>query len=757
MKKVILILFILLLSINGEAQGDIQTGFWRVHLPYKSAFELTETPTELIVIAEKGSFFLNKEDASIKRVSKIEGFSEVRMNKAKYDPNTKTLVIAYQNGNLDLVKDNTITNINAIVNNNTIQGVKTINHIHFNDKKAYLSTSFGLLVVDILKAEIKESYTSIGPGGSTIAINSCATLNDSIYIATNEGIFAAKLSSGVILGQFSNWHLLGDSKGANHIVAFNNKLYADPDSNFSFYDNGWQDIDGDGKDTLRSLEVNHQKLVAAEVGKIRVFNTSTLEKTLPIQLVDKAIIDQTNQVWFVVRGFGLIKKFDNGAETQLLPNGPNGSESYNMLAKGNELWVMGGGYNRGYDPLFDNVGYYRFKDGSWNNRGSHPLTDNMRDFTHPAYNKNTGEFIIATQSTGIVSFSDNNEPNLVYTEQNSSLKKNPAPPTGNGFLICNGAAFDNNNNLWVANPSNRDSSLVVRTTTGKWARIGLRARAGQVIVDNNNYKWIVTPQTNSYGIIVYDDNNTPDNLFDDRVKELTSSVGNGKLINNNVVSIALDQDGEIWIGTTQGICVIRNPRNVFEQNADFDADQLIITQGNNTDYLLGDEIINSIAVDGGNRKWIGTRRGAFHITENGDSILRRFNEGNSPMLSDLIQSIGIMPNTGEIFFGTQEGIISYRGDATESKENFNNVKVFPNPVRSGYEGSITITNLKEKTLVKITDLTGQLVSEGVSEGGTFVWDGKNLNGRSISSGVYLVLVADKDVEETNVAKILFLK
>lgn len=755
LKRIIYFIFLSLFlpeAILGQQIG-VPTGNWRVHLPYQSAFELTETPQELVVIAEQGTFFLNKADASIKRISKIDGFSATKMSVAKYNQETETLLIAYQDGNIDLVRNNQITNIDFIANSNTIQGVKQFNHIHFIDDDAYLSTSFGLIVVNLEKQEIRESYTNIGPSGSIIDIKASTHLGDSIYIATEVGIYAAKLSPGVILGQFTNWNLLGPAKGANHIAAYNNRLYADPDTNFSVFNLGsWQDIENDGRDTLNSLEVNYGKLIAAQTGKITIFNTTGIERDAKVNQVDKSILDETGQLWFVVRGFGLIKK-DINQETQLLPNGPNGPTSFNMIAIENDIWVMGGGHNRGFDPLFDNVGYYRFTQGLWQNRASNSIANDMRDFTHPAYNKNTGELVIATQSTGLLSFNNNFEPQKSYNDQNSSLVKNPA----NGFLICNGVAFDKNDHLWVANSSSKDSSLVVRTKNEQWASLRFGARAGQIVVDENNYKWVVTPLDNGTGIIVYDDNETPLNPFDDRSIKLTSAEGNGNLINNNVVTIALDKDGEMWIGTTQGICVIRNTSRVFDEAGSFDADRLIITQGNNTDFLLGDEVINDLTVDGGNRKWVATRRGVFHITENGDSILRRFNSSNSPLLNDLVLSIGVVPNSGEVFFGTQDGIISYRGDATEPKESFKNIKVFPNPVRSGYEGLITIEGLKENTLVKITDLTGQLVSEGFSEGGTFTWDGKSLNGQRISTGIYLVLVADDKVEETDVAKILFMK
>jgi hypothetical protein len=740
------------ISFLVNAQKSIPTGNWRVHVPYSNAFQLTETPTDLLVIARYGSFLLNKEDASIKRLSKVEGFSDVQMNVARYNYERNILVIAYQNGNIDLVKNNQIVNISDILDDNLIQGEKIINHIHFYKQFAYLSTSFGLLALDLDKEEIKESYTNIGPGGSKIDIKASVTLGDSIYIATPEGIFAALNKSSVILGQFTNWNLLGPSKGANHIATFNNQLYADPDTNFSVYTSGgWQDVEADGRDTLTSLEVNHGKLIAAQRGSIQIYNTNGLEQSLAVNLVDKAIQDEEGQVWFVVNGIGLVKK--GATETLLLPNGPSGGTSFGMLPVGNDLWVMGGGYNRGFDPLFDNIGYYQFTEGRWKNRGNNPLTDNMRDFTHPAYSKNLNELVIATQSTGILSFDPSLNPKKVYDESNSSLRKNPA----NGFLICNGAAFDEKDVLWVSNPSNRDSSLVARTKGETWINLRIPARGGKIVVDENNYKWIITPQSNSIGIIVYDDNNTPTNRFDDRYKILNTAEGQGNLINNNVVSLALDKDGEMWIGTTQGICVIRNPSRIFGSPGEFDSERLIITQGNNTDYLLGDEVINDIEIDGGNRKWIATRRGVFHITDNGDSILRRFNAENSPLLDNLVLTVGISPTSGEVFFGTQEGIISYRGDATEPVSNFDNIKIFPNPVNSGYTGAITITNLKDNTLLKLTDLSGQLVYEGKSNGGTFIWNGKNLNGERVSSGVYFVFVADDKVEETNIAKILFLK
>jgi len=750
----------LLFSLQLIGQANIPTGGWRVHLPYANCTELTETPVNHLAIAELGSFYHNKKDGSIERLSKVQGFSEVAMAVAKYNFEKGLLLVAYKNGNIDIIKDNVIINIDAFLKK-SIQGEKNIYHIHFYKQYALLSTSYGLLVLDLDKEEIKESYTNIANNGAIANVKASTTMGDSIYIATPEGVFAALNKSSVNLASFTNWNRLGTLPGgANHVTAYKGSLYADPDSNFSVYNNGWIDIENNGKDELQSLTVCHDKLVAARNGKIMIFEGNTIVKTYSVNTIKKAIIDDKGELWMVVNGFGLLLKTDAN-EYAVIPNGPNFSTSFSMVPVLDDLWVMGGGFNRGFDPLFSNAGYGRFTNGEWINRSGDVLLDNLRDFTHATYSSTLGEFIIATQSSGVVSYNTNFQPVKVYDESNSSLRKNQA----NNFLISNGAAFDNNNNLWISNSSHPDSNLSVRTPDGKWKAFRLVQNGsvsnikgtGKIVVDKNNYKWIITPLSNTIGILVYDDNNTPLNEFDDRYVEITSKEGSGKLINNNVVSLSLDKDGEMWIGTSQGLCVIRDPKRVFDGPGKFESDRLIITQGNKTDYLLGDEIINDLKTDGGNRKWIATNRGVFLISKNADSILFRFNTDNSPLLSNLVYTVGIQPNSGEIFFGTQEGIISYRGFATDAKENLDNIKVFPNPVRSGFEGFITITNLKENSLVKITDLNGQLVSEGRSNGGTLVWNGRNLNNEKISSGVYLVFVADEKAEETNVAKILFLK
>ena len=226
--------------------------------------------------------------------------------------------------------------------------------------------------------------------------------------------------------------------------------------------------------------------------------------------------------------------------------------------------------------------------------------------------------------------------------------------------------------------------------------------------------------------------------------------------------LAADKEGdEIWIGTEQGIKVIYNASYAFSNN--LYAQNILVEQSIPTDdtvyvqNLLEFESITAIAVDGANRKWIGTSKaGVFLVSEDGTKELLHFNEGNSPLFSNQITSIAINHDNGEVFFGTTNGIISYRGTATYGKDYFEEALVFPNPVRETYTGVIAVSGLMDNSFCKIADASGKLVWQGYANGGELIWDGKDFYGNRPATGVYFVFASDKTGKEKKVAKILFI-
>jgi len=270
-------------------------------------------------------------------------------------------------------------------------------------------------------------------------------------------------------------------------------------------------------------------------------------------------------------------------------------------------------------------------------------------------------------------------------------------------------------------------------------------------VDRNGYLWFINKQA---GLVVFNPNGTVTDESDDQFKTLTTAEGGGNLPSNTVRCITEDIDGEIWVGTEEGVAVFYAPENVFTEN-DFDAQQILIEQDGNIQILLETEKVSAITIDGANRKWIGTQgAGVFLMSEDGTNQIYAFNKDNSPLISNNINDIEINHETGEVLFATDLGIISFQSEATGFSDDYADVYAFPNPVREDYDGPIAIRGLLGETDVKITDIAGNLVFETISKGGTATWFGRNLQGERVQTGVYVVFCSDSEGEKTFVTKIL---
>ena len=237
-------------------------------------------------------------------------------------------------------------------------------------------------------------------------------------------------------------------------------------------------------------------------------------------------------------------------------------------------------------------------------------------------------------------------------------------------------------------------------------------------------------------------------------RKVSSSVNNGGLPSNTVNSIAEDLDGAIWIGTANGVGVFYFPNNIFSEKNIICETPLVEVDGY-VERLLYNTNVLDIKIDGGNRKWFATEgKGVFLMSASGVEEVYHFTSENSPLLSNIVNNIEIDPYTGEVYFGTSIGLCSFRSTATTPSENFENVLIFPNPVKQDYSGIITISGLGTNTNVKITDVSGNLVNEVYSEGGTATWDGKSFSGKRVQTGVYLFFCTNEDLTETIVKKIL---
>jgi hypothetical protein len=276
-----------------------------------------------------------------------------------------------------------------------------------------------------------------------------------------------------------------------------------------------------------------------------------------------------------------------------------------------------------------------------------------------------------------------------------------------------------------------------------------------VLVTRSNQIWLQVRTTGIGGILVYDHRGTISDHSDDRIAHLNINPGSGALPSNEVVSMAEDKDGSIWVGTDKGVVVFYNPANIFTSES-FDAQSILINQDGHTQKLLETETVTAISIDGANRKWFGTQNsGVYLMSGDGTKELEHFSIDNSPLLSNTILALEVNPVTGEVFIATEKGLISYKGTSTIGETKCEDTYAYPNPVKPGYSGYIAVRGLVTDAHVRITDIAGNMVFETKAIGGQAIWDGKNFNGERVHSGVYIVFAANEDASETCVTKILF--
>jgi hypothetical protein len=619
-------------------------------------------------------------------------------------------------------------------------------------------------VLDIIKKEFTETYI-IGEGGRNIKINSTCFFQDYIYAATDEGLYRADTNSPNLV-DFNYWNKVFSIPGFtgrfNNLANFNGKIYVNrkgvlPASDVVYAGDGnsWNAHPNISAQVVKKIDVYDNQVVIVSDNNITVFGPDySLIRNIVSTSPQGAAIDANEDIYLADKLRGLVRFKSDNSSMELVPDGPLNLNVSEIVAIDNKIMVVPGGATGGdYNNLFRNAEISRFVDGKWNNH----IENDYKDFYRIAIDPRDSEhYFIGSWGWGLLEYKGS-ELQSHYTTQNSTIQ---TTIPGN-YMRISGLAFDKENKLWVVN-SGVQNSLSVLKSTGEWVGFPIGARIdaptlGRLLITSQNHKWIVVPR--GRGLFVFDENGTIDDSNDDRYRKLSVVDNNNTLITNDVRVIAEDKKGNIWVGTNMGILVYYSPGRVFD-NAVFYAQPITIPRNDGTpfgDQLLVTETVNAIAVDAADRKWLGTEKaGLFLVSPDGMTEIHRFNTDNSPILSNNVLDIEINEKNGEVFIVTDKGIISYLSDATAPAGIFDNVYVYPNPVRPDYQGDIVISGLLAETTVKITDINGNIVFETLSLGGQAIWDGNNFKGQRVNTGVYLVFCSDKEGILSTVTKLLFI-
>ena len=766
-QKTIFTLYILFtFYYRGISQDSIPPiGQWRDHLPYHSAIDVAAGNNKIFCATPYSIFNIDLSEKSVTRMSRINGLHETGVSAISYDGMNDKLFIGYRTSNIDILYRNDIFNVPDIKLDNIV-GDKSIYNVFSSGKNFYLSTGLGVIVIDADKYEVKDSWF-IGNNGGQVKVNGFTADNSFLYAATNEGLKITSLNT-VDPANYLTWQNISGANGlpvgiCDNVINAQGKIYAlKSDSVFVLNGLNWNLFFTEPTWKIKNVNSSSGKIIVCQLkndgsAKVSSLNTDgttarVIQQPGLIALPMKAIL-VNNDYWVADSIGGLTKFMSIGFENYNL-NSPQSIATGEMIIVNNIFYATAGSVNENWQRQNNKNGIYKFSEGQWTNYNNKQFTqlDSLPDLITVAVDPRDETVWAGSYGGGLLHIKTSNV--FEIFKQNSPIGPATFDP---GSYRISGLAFDKANNLWISNYG-AAQNVLVRKNDGSWKTFAPpfalnENAASQIIIDDEDQKWIVSPKGN--GLIVFNDNKTIDNAADDKWKLYRTGAGIGNLPTNDVLSIAKDKNGFIWIGTSDGIAVVQCPQNVFSSQG-CDAVWPVVTEDGFNQYLFKGEEVRSITVDGADRKWVATKNGAWLISSEGDRVIYRFTETNSPLLSNDVKKITIDGGNGEIFFATANGICSFRSTATDGGETNPNVLVFPNPVPPGYSGSIAIRGLVSNAIVKITELDGRLVYQTRALGGQAIWDGKDYKGRRISSGVYLVLISDDGRKENLATKIVFI-
>ncbi|MCB9255655.1 MAG: hypothetical protein H6579_00840 [Chitinophagales bacterium] len=737
-KALLLLISCLKLSLHAQSIGD-----WRMHINYSNASEAALAPDRIMVANEKSVLEYSFSDNSLRSFDKAKGLSDHGISAISYDALSATFIIAYANSNVDLIKGNTIINIPDI-KNKLSAGSKKINSILGFEGKAYISTDFGIVVLDIANEEIDNTYI-IGSTGDPSIVLDCAIAQDSIYALTDEGLKRAALSSDNLL-DYTEWTHDLFVNALTEVESFNDTLYAIGPGFYRRNGQAWDTLMNANPGELKKLRASEDLCMVQSNLYVLSLNEG-LDSLSTNFLIDPQFAFLQGGNYF----YGDLKKGLYQNNQQISSNNhPYTNKGFNAVGFGTSIAISSGGFDKNLDGN-QNVegGFYVYQGDNWTNHNIYSTIGTSKPSEDPnriAYNEVDGKLYIACFE-GLIEYDFSTV--KIYNQDNSPID----PVLGQSKLT--GVAIDSEGNVWVINPQSTAALLVKKREDNTWAEFVLQndnAKFNRLFIDNVDQKWIAL---RDQGITLFKEG---DNLGQSGSQKLvlSSSSGQGNLPNNNVNCITQDKDGQIWVGTDEGIAVFSCPENIFDASTSCRiSDRITNTLDEYTEYLFETDAVKAIEVDGANRKWIGTSAGVWLLSADGKTEIHSFNKENSPLPSNEINDIKINKATGEVFILTDQGIVSYFSDATEGASNHDEIKAYPNPVRPEYQGFISITGLVENAFVKITDAHGVLINEGYALGGKYVWDGRDYNGKRASTGVYYIFSSDSEAKEKAVTKIAF--
>lgn len=761
MKKAI---YIFIFFISQLFFGQQSNQLWKGYFSYNEIVDVESGSNTVYAATQNAVFSKAISSSDLKIFNSINGLKPESITTIHHSESTNKTFAGNTNGLLLIINSNgSISTKVDIINEVPVPpNKKKINDFYEHEGKLYIATDYGISVMDVATSEFIITYF-IGPAGEETEVLQTTVLNNQIYAVTrNFGIRRGDLANPNLY-DFSQWQTF-DAGFWSGIVTFNNQLVAMNSDSRTYRYNGtaFQQVLNQTQAGLK-IKTNGTELIVTTQNHVFVLNQAYAI------LADITQIPDFNAVFkaaTVVGGIVYIGTEKDGLFSTSLanptvfesmsPNGPVRNYIFRVKKAPNYLWAVYGDYTRQYNPYaLDEFGISKYSnDNGWE---LIPYDDlfQAKSICDIVINPNNQNQVFATSYfSGLLK---------IEGEDIELFNNTNTGPNGLESLVVSGSpsyidirinspAFDKDGNLWVTNAFVNRAIKVLRSN-GQWQSYSLAGiaptvatgRYGPMAIDKNRTKWV--PSIND-GLIAFNDNYN--NKF------IVINTTNGNLPDNDVRCVAVDNRNQLWIGTFAGLRTLSVDR--FISSDELTTNAIIIQEGDLAQELFYQQTILDIAVDGANRKWVSIADGGvFLVSPDGQQTIYRFTKNNSPLPSDNINDIEIDGASGEVFFATDKGMVSFLGTSTKPSDSLGDVYVYPNPVRPEFLGTVKISGLTDKANIKITDIEGNLVYETTSSGGTIEWDTKAFGKHKVASGVYMIFVASQDGTDSTVKKVMIIR
>ena len=735
MKKITVILLVCLINslVFPQAIGD-----WQTYTDMKSVTAIQATADGFWAASSGGAFFYNKDDHSYKTLRKSNGLTGALLNAVTVDKNGNVW-FGSQEGIIDIYnpEDNSVQPFLDIYLAKYVDP-KKINELTSSGDTIIVSTDYGITLINSGKLITYDTFVRLGSIPSNIRVNSTLK-SGKIYAATDYGV---AIQNG------NSWSVYQMADGLpsdkiQKIIKYQGSIIAASDKGLSYFDgNKWNPFLPEFNNTnVEDLLIANDTLFIISNNSVDAYYNGAVSNYFSASDPLTKLSYSNSLGLLTGSSLGVIEGKNINS---FYPNGPAANQFLGIdIDNSGNLWCATGTDVSG-------IGFYKYDGQVWTNynKTNTPQIQTNSYFTVKTFGN---EVLFGSWGNGFLSVTDNTY--KVFNTTNTDMK---GIQTGPSFLVITDFAKDSKGNLWILNYGAADRKILamLKPSDSTWYYFSIPAFSNQyiqqnlgMVIDQYDTKWFYSKDGNKPGLFYFNENGT----YTDPSDDISGYINNSNGLNDNIVnSILVDKRGDIWVGTGLGINIISNNGSVLASKPALSFESV---------FNLRQLSINCMAVDPINQKWIGTNQGLLLINSDGTSSPITYDSKNSPLPSDVIRSITVDENNGKIYVATDAAITSFKTPAIKPQDSFTNLFVYPSPfILNGKNDQLTISGLVVDSDIKIVSITGKLITEFSSPGGNIAfWNGKDMNGNYVSSGVYLVIAFDKEGNNTVVGKVAVIK